>query len=123
MANNSIKPIAAALGAAFLASTIVPAASASANPFAATELNAGYDIVNQGKEGEGKCGGDKGEKGGEGKCGGAMGDKGDKSGEGKCGDAMGDKGDKNGEGKCGGDMDKKSKKGGEGKCGEGKCGG
>ncbi len=76
MANNSIKPIAAALGAAFLASTIVPAASASANPFAATELNAGYDVANYGKEGEGKCG--------EGKCGG---DKGEKAeGEGKCGE-------------------------------------
>ncbi len=105
MANHSIKPIAAALGAAFLASTIVPAASASANPFAATELNAGYDIVNQGKEGEGKCG--------EGKCGGDKGDrgeKGEKGGEGKCGEGKcggdkgdrGDKGEKSGEGKCGG---------------------
>ena len=94
--------IAAALGAAFLATSVAPVASADANPFAATQLTAGYDLANFGAhgggddkaEGEGKCG--------EGKCGG------DKAeGEGKCG-----------EGKCGGD-----KAGKEGKCGEGKCGG
>ena len=88
MSKLKMKPVTAALGAAFLASAIAPAASADVNPFSATPLNAGYDIVNtgahEGKCGEGKCG--------EGKCG-----------EGKCG---GDA-DKGAEGKCG-----------EGKCGE-----
>ena len=110
----SKKPLAAALGAAFLASSVAPLASAEVNPFSAQQLSGGYDLANygshEGKCGEGKCGGDgkKGEgegKGGEGKCGGD-GKKGE--GEGKCG-----------EGKCGGD----DKSGGEGKCGEGKCGG
>ena len=91
MANKN--PIAAALGAAFLATAISPLASAEANPFSAQSLNAGYDLASydrhEGKCGEGKCGGDKAE------------------GEGKCG-----------EGKCGGEKSE-----GEGKCGEGKCGG
>jgi len=91
---HSKKPLAAALGAAFLASAVAPMASADVNPFSAQQLSGGYDLVSFGKHGEGKCG--------EGKCGG------DKAeGEGKCG-----------EGKCGGD-----KAEGEGKCGEGKCGG
>ena len=112
----SKKPLAAALGAAFMASTVAPLVSAEANPFSAQQLSGGYDQVNfahheEGKCGEGKCGDSKkgegscgGEKGAEGSCGG------DKKadGEGKCG-----------EGKCGGDK----KAAGEGKCGEGKCGG
>jgi len=64
MANNTIKPLAAAVGAAFLATAFLPAASAATNPFAAQELNAGYDLASKGAEGkcgEGKCG--------EGKCG------------------------------------------------------
>ena len=79
MNNKSLKPIAAALGAAFLASAIIPVASAAtANPFAATPMSSGYDLANfahhgEKTEGEGKCGGDKAEKA-EGKCG-----------EGKCG--------------------------------------
>ncbi len=101
--------IAAALGAAFLATSVAPIASADVNPFSATQLNAGYDLANygdhEGKCGEGKCGGDKADK--EGKCG-----------EGKCGGDKTDKEGKCGEGKCGGD-----KAGKEGKCGEGKCGG
>src|SRR5690606_15500166 len=94
------QPLAAALGAAFLATAIAPLASAGSNPFSAQPLSGGYDLASfqndaEGKCGEGKCGGEKGE--GEGKCGGEKGD-----GEGKCG-----------EGKCGGE-----KKGdGEGKCG------
>ena len=87
------KPLAAALGAAFLATTFAPIASADVNPFAADQLSGGYDLVNYGAH-EGKCG--------EGKCGGEKAE-----GEGKCG-----------EGKCGGE-----KAEGEGKCGEGKCGG
>ena len=91
---QSKKPLAAALGAAFLASTLAPLATAEVNPFSAQQLSGGYDLANYDKHEEGKCG--------EGKCGD------DKSeGEGKCG-----------EGKCGGD-----KAEGEGKCGEGKCGG
>ena len=100
---NFKKPLAAALGAAFLATSIAPLASAEVNPFSAQQLSGGYDLASYGKDGEGKCG--------EGKCG--EGKKAD--GEGSCG---GDKA-KKGEGSCGGDKAKK----GEGKCGEGKCGG
>lgn len=98
MAQSIKKPLTAALGAAFLASALAPAAQADSNPFAAQNLNAGYDI-NAGKHAEGKCG--------EGKCGGKKATKEGKCGEGKCG---GEKAVK--EGKCGG---KKAAK--EGKCG------
>ena len=95
MSIKKLTPIAAAVGAAFLAtaslSTVV---SAGENPFAAQPLESGYNLA--GAEKEGKCG--------EGKCG--EGKKADK--EGKCG-----------EGKCG----EGKKAGKEGKCGEGKCGG
>jgi uncharacterized low-complexity protein len=111
---DSRKPLALALGAAFLASSVVPVASAAANPFAAQELGSGYNLANfnshgdgdhEGKCGEGKCG----EKDtAEGKCG-----------EGKCGEKDAAEG-KCGEGKCGGED---AKKDAEGKCGEGKCGG
>ena len=109
MANKTRKPLTAVLGAAFLASAVSPIASADVNPFAANPLSSGYDLANfhdhtEGKCGEGKCGGEKGEK--EGKCG-----------EGKCGEGK-DKEGKCGEGKCG---EGKAEK--EGKCGEGKCGG
>ena len=121
----SKKPLAAALGAAFLASAVSPVVSADTNPFAANHLSGGYDLVNfghhEGKCGEGKCGEGKGDaegKCGEGKCGeGKKGDAEGKCGEGKCGGEKSAEG-KCGEGKCGGD-----KKSGEGKCGEGKCGG
>ncbi|MEQ9462396.1 MAG: hypothetical protein RJQ10_01935 [Haliea sp.] len=110
---ESKKPLAIALGAAFLASSVVPMASAEANPFAAEQLNTGYNLASYNSHGEGdhegKCGEGKcGEKDGEGKCG--EGKCGEKDGEGKCGEG------KCGEGKCG-------EKDGEGKCGEGKCGG
>ncbi len=106
----SKKPLAAALGAAFLATSIAPLVSAEANPFSAQQLSGGYDLASfahhEKAEGEGKCG--------EGKCG-------DKKAEGEASE-----GDKNaeGEGSCG---DKKAE--GEGSCGdkkadgEGKCGG
>ena len=96
MSTSNKKPLAAALGAAFLATAVAPLASADVNPFAANQLNSGYELANYGNA-EGKCG--------EGKCG----EKGGK--EGKCG-----------EGKCGekGKSEGKGKK--EGKCGEGKCG-
>ena len=124
----TIKPVALAVGAAFITSMAVSAvADTSDNPFNAEDLDAGYmlaggDKGEEGKCGEGKCGGDKDDgedkDHGEGSCGedkedgeGSCGeDKGD--GEGSCGE---DKGD--GEGSCGED------KGEEGKCGEGKCGG
>ena len=97
--SQSRKPLAVALGAAFLASSIAPMASAEVNPFSAQQLSGGYDLANYDKHKEGKCG--------EGKCGDKKGE-----GEGSCG------GDKTGEGSCGGDKSE-----GEGKCGEGKCGG
>jgi uncharacterized low-complexity protein len=111
---HSIKPIAAALGAAFLASSFAPVASAEANPFSAQQLSGGYDLASYGKDAEGSCG----DKKAEGSCG-------DKKAEGSCGDkkAEGSCGDKKAEGKCGEGKcgeDKKAK--GEGKCGEGKCG-
>ena len=95
---QSKKPLAAALGAAFLATAISPLASAEVNPFSAQQLSGGYDLASygsHGKDGEGKCG--------EGKCGGAK--AADKAKEGKCGGA------------------KAADKAKEGKCGEGKCGG
>jgi uncharacterized low-complexity protein len=108
------KPLAIALGAVFVTSLAgIPVANAAENPFAMSDLTSGYVVaeMEEGKCGEGKCGGDKTKK--EGKCG-----------EGKCG---GDKA--KAEGKCGGDKAEtmategadKAKK--EGKCGEGKCGG
>jgi len=95
------KPLAAALGAAFLASSIVPMASAAVNPFSAQQLSGGYDLPNFDKHEEGSCG----KKGEEGSCG-------EKGEEGSCGE-------KGQEGSCG----EEGEKGEEGKCGEGKCGG
>jgi len=110
MANKTmiLKPIAAAVGVAFVASLAFSStAVADDNPFASTALDNGYMMAGgekgeEGKCGEGKCGGDKGE---EGSCGGEKGEEG-KCGEGKCG------GDKGEEGSCGGDS-----KGEEGSCG------
>jgi uncharacterized low-complexity protein len=117
----SKKPLAAALGAAFLATTVAPMVSADSNPFAANQLSGGYDLVSynhhegekkaEGKCGEGKCG--EGKAKAEGKCG-----------EGKCGEGKAKAEGKCGEGKCG-----EGKAKAEGKCGgdkaeaEGKCGG
>jgi uncharacterized low-complexity protein len=104
-----IKPVAAAVGVAFVSSLAISAtAHADENPFAMSDLDTGYMLAaHHGKGEEGKCG--------EGKCGEGHGDddKGEegKCGEGKCGEGHGDD-DKGEEGKCG-----------EGKCGEGKCGG
>ena len=110
MSQKSIKnPLAIALGAAFVTSLAgTQVANAAENPFAMSDLSSGYVVaeMEEGKCGEGKCGGDKTEK------------------EGKCG---GDKA--KAEGKCGGDKatateDKATEdKATEGKCGEGKCGG
>ena len=76
MSKSTKNQIAAALGAAFLATAVTPVASAATNPFSVTQLGAGYDLANydahEGKGDEGKCG--------EGKCGEG------KCGEGKCGE-------------------------------------
>jgi len=117
------KPLAAALGAAFLASSVVPLASAAVNPFSAQQLSGGYDLPNFDKHQEGTCG-DK--KGAEGSCGekGAEGSCGEKTKEGSCGEkakegSCGEGGEKAKEGSCGEGAEKAK----EGKCGEGKCGG
>jgi len=110
-----LKPVAVALGAAFVTSLAgASVANAAENPFGMTELSSGY-MVAEGDMKEGKCGEGKTEK--EGKCG-----EGKMKKEGKCGEGKMKKEGKCGEGKCGEGMDKsKMKK--EGKCGEGKCGG
>jgi uncharacterized low-complexity protein len=101
---STIKPLAIAVGAAFVTSLAsATVANAAENPFAMSELSSGYMVADAA---EGKCGEGMEKKEGEGKCGEGM-EK--KEGEGKCG-----------EGKCG---EGKEKKEGEGKCGEGKCGG
>jgi uncharacterized low-complexity protein len=93
------RPIAAAVGVAFVSSLAASTAVAAADdPFELAELDSGYLLAGEHGGEEGKCG----EKGEEGKCG-------EKGEEGKCGE-------KGEEGKCG-------EKGEEGKCGEGKCGG
>lgn len=100
-----IKPVAAAVGVAFVSSMAFSATALAAdNPFTADDLDSGYmlaggDKTEEGKCGEGKCGEDKGA---EGSCGE------DKGEEGKCGE------DKGAEGSCGED------KGAEGSCGEDK---
>ncbi|MGB5569239.1 MAG: hypothetical protein WBM81_08025, partial [Sedimenticolaceae bacterium] len=98
MSKTTMKPVAAAIGAAFVGSMMLAgSASAASNPFGLSELNGGYAQI----------------AGNEGKCGGSMST--DKPAEGKCG------GSKPAEGKCGGSMS--TEKAAEGKCGAGKCGG
>jgi len=124
MANklNVVKPVAAVVGVAFVSSLAVTStAMADDNPFSTTDLEDGYQLAGdkgeEGKCGEGKCGGDNADKGAEGSCGEKDEDScREKGEEGHCG------GDKGAEGSCGGD------KGAEGSCGgdkgeEGKCGG
>ncbi|NND68690.1 MAG: hypothetical protein HKN19_13970 [Halioglobus sp.] len=113
---KSKKPLAAALGAAFLASSIAPVVSAEVNPFSAQQLSGGYDLANFGAHKEGGCGGDHKSEG-EGKCGEGKCGEGKAEGEGKCGEDKAEGEGKCGEGKCG-----EEKAEGEGKCGEGKCG-
>lgn len=130
MSKKSMKPIALAIGTAFVtslaASHVSAAADVNANPFAMSELSGGYMQLasgygegkseKEGKCGEGKCGGKNEMKQNmEGKCGEKKSEKEGKCGEGKCGEKKEMK--QNMEGKCG---EKKSEK--EGKCGEGKCG-
>lgn len=108
-----LKPVALAVGLA-LAGTFAIGGAVNAtsvdSPFQLSTLSVGYMMG----EGEGSCGGDKGDKA-EGSCGGdkgegegGCGEKHDKEGEGSCG-----------EGSCGGDK----KDGGDKDDGEGSCGG
>ncbi|HED18514.1 MAG TPA: hypothetical protein ENI74_03315 [Gammaproteobacteria bacterium] len=111
-----LKPVAVALGAAFVTSLASASiANAAENPFGMTELSSGYRVA-EGDMKEGKCGTSHMKKK-EGKCGESKMNKADMSKmkkEGKCG-----------EGKCGADKMKKMKmekmekmeKGKEGKCG------
>jgi uncharacterized low-complexity protein len=99
---NKSTTLSAAVGAALMAISAVPSASAADGVFTAVALDSGYQLAAGHEADEGKCG--------EGKCGGSK-----ASEEGKCG-----------EGKCGGDRDSheaNEKAAQEGKCGEGKCGG
>ena len=101
--NEKMKPITAAVGTAFVASLATASVAHAENPFAAEELEKGYDQLAQ-ADAEGKCGEGKGgesKEEGEGKCG-----------EGKCGESKDEGEGKCGEGKCG-----ESKDEGEGKCG------
>ena len=77
-----VKPVAAAVGVAFVSSLAVSSiAVADENPFALQDLDSGYllagdkhkDKDKEGKCGEGSCGGDKDKEGkcGEGSCGGS----------------------------------------------------
>ena len=106
-----IKPVALAVGAA-LAGTFAISGTVNADsidsPFEISTMSVGYMLG----EGEGSCGGDKGEKEGEGACG-----------EGSCGgDKKGEGHDKEGEGSCGEGSCGAADKEGEGSCGEGSCG-
>ena len=127
-----VKPLALAVGAAlagtFALSGTVNADSLDASPFEISTLSVGYMLG----EGEGSCGGDKGEEKegegscGEGSCGGDKEGEGhDKEGEGSCGEVGDKEGEGScGEGSCGGDKDGEAgDKDAEGSCGEGSCGG
>ena len=90
MSNKTVKPVAAAIGAAFAGSMLLAgAASAATNPFALSEMASGYTQL----AAEGKCGGSKPA---EGKCGGSQ------PAEGKCGGNKAPAEGKCGAGKCGG---------------------
>jgi uncharacterized low-complexity protein len=89
--------ITAALGSAFIATTaLAPVAHAAGNPFAASQLSAGYQLAQadskmDGKQKDGSCGADKKK---DGSCG-ADKKASDKKKDGKCGEA-----------KCGSDKKK-----------------
>ena len=115
---NTLRPIAAALGTTFAVSlALSPIASAEQNPFSMTALSGGYMVADndtsaEGKCGEGKCGENR--KAHEGKCGAK-----DSSAEGKCGEGKCGEKRKAHEGKCGGDMkDATAAKEAEGSCGD-----
>ena len=105
---TTLKPLAVAMGAAFVTSLAgTGVANAADNPFAMSELSSGYMVAESHEKGE------------EGKCGAKM-----KSEEGKCGEKMKSMEGKCGEGKCGEKMKSMEGKSGEKmKSMEGKCGG
>ncbi len=127
------KPLATAIGAAFVASLALPVMAGS-NPFTANPLSSGYDLVSKAetavklpaegkKPAEAVCG--EGRKAVEARCGTKeiCAEKLKMHAEGKCGDPkrcedIMKEANKAVEGKCG-DMEKCKV---EGKCGEGKCG-
>ncbi|VAW78408.1 FIG024746: hypothetical protein [hydrothermal vent metagenome] len=124
--STSMKPLALAMGAAFVTSLAgASVANAAGNPFGMTELSSGY-MVAENKMKDGSCGG-KHMKESDGSCGGKMKDK-MKDGKMKDGSCGGKDGKKMKEGSCGGKDGKKMK---EGNCGgkdgkkmkEGSCGG
>lgn len=94
MLNRKMKPIAAAVGAAFATSLAANAIADEADPFEANLLEDAVILETSHKEGG--CGEDKDKKGddeakcGEGKCGEGEGDDEGKCGEGKCGEEEGD---------------------------------
>ena len=95
------KLVSLAVGSAFAATLLAPAAQAADNPFAAKPLSSGYQLAQADKKADGKCG--------EAKCG-ADKKTMEKKQDGKCGEA-----------KCGADKKAMEKKR-DGKCGEAKCG-
>ena len=103
---NNLRTLSLASGAALVLSVASGTVlAADNNPFGMTKLNQGYQVaMNEGKCGEGKCGGSKAKET-EGKCGGSKA----KEAEGKCGGSKA----KETEGKCGGSKAKET----EGKCG------
>ena len=114
MSKKSLKPVVAAIGAAFAGSMpLAGTAGAVGNPFGLSELNGGYAQIADSKM-EGKCGGSKAAMP-EGKCGGSKA----AMPEGKCGGSKAAMPEgKCGTGKCGGTKAAMP----EGKCGAAKCG-
>jgi uncharacterized low-complexity protein len=113
---SKLKPVALAVGAAFATTlAMAPVANAAENPFAMTQLHAGYKLADN-KATEGNCGGKKRIE--EGNCGSKVMPKGK---EGTCGDKV-KQFDKTKEANCGANKPKPVKQLKEGKCGEGKCG-
>ncbi|MCP5413297.1 MAG: hypothetical protein H6961_01555 [Chromatiaceae bacterium] len=114
MSKKSLKPVVAAIGAAFAGSMLLAGtAGAVGNPFGLSELNGGYAQIADSKM-EGKCGGSKAAMP-EGKCGGSKA----AMPEGKCGGSKAAMPEgKCGTGKCGGTKAAMP----EGKCGAAKCG-
>ena len=109
---SKLKPVALAVGAAFATTlAMAPVANAVENPFAMTQLDAGYKLADN-KATEGNCGANK-TKAKEANCGANK----TKAKEANCGANK----TKAKEGNCGENKAPvKTKK--EGKCGEGKCG-
>jgi uncharacterized low-complexity protein len=117
---DTLKPVAAAIGAALVGTLSAGVVSAAENPFGLQQLDSGYMQL-AASDTEGKCGG---AMPAEGKCGGAM------PAEGKCGGGMAAEGADETATEVAGDAaaegataEGSGEKATEGKCGEGKCGG